>query len=32
MRLKQGFSIFIIQAFNEGGFRTVELGRKASGR
>jgi 4-hydroxy-2-oxoheptanedioate aldolase len=32
MRLKQGFSIFIIQAFNEGGFRTVELGRKAGGR
>jgi 2-keto-3-deoxy-L-rhamnonate aldolase RhmA len=32
MRMKQGFSVFIIQAFNENGFRAVEIGRKAAGR
>jgi 4-hydroxy-2-oxoheptanedioate aldolase len=31
-RMKQGFSVFIIQAFNEGGFKTVEIGRQAAGR
>jgi len=32
MRMKQGFSVFIIQSFNEGGFKAVEIGRKAGGR
>lgn len=32
MRMKQGFSVFIIQAFNEGGFKAVEIGRQAAGR
>ena len=32
MRMKQGFSVFIIQAFNEGGFKAVEIGRQVSGR
>jgi 4-hydroxy-2-oxoheptanedioate aldolase len=32
MRMKQGFSVFIIQAFNEGGFEAVHIGRKAAGR
>jgi 2-keto-3-deoxy-L-rhamnonate aldolase RhmA len=31
-RMKQGFSVFIIQAFNESGFQAVEIGRKAAGR
>ncbi len=31
MRLKQGFSVFVI-GWGENGFRTVEAGRKASGR
>lgn len=31
LRLKQGFSVFII-AWGEAGFRAVEIGRKASGR
>jgi 4-hydroxy-2-oxoheptanedioate aldolase len=32
MRMKQGFSVFIIQAFNERGFQAVQIGRKVSGR
>ena len=32
MRMKQGFSVFIIQAFNENGFKAVEIGRQAAGR
>ena len=32
MRMKQGFSVFIIQAFNEGGFQAVSIGRQVSGR
>ena len=31
LRMKQGFSVFIIN-WGEAGFRTVEIGRKASGR
>jgi 4-hydroxy-2-oxoheptanedioate aldolase len=31
LRLKQGFSVFIIN-WGEAGFRTVEIGRKAAGR
>ena len=32
MRMKQGFSVFIIQAFNENGFKAVEIGRQVAGR
>jgi len=32
MRMQQGFSVLIIQAFSEAGFRAVEIGRKAAGR
>lgn len=32
MRMKQGFSVFIIQQFNESGFNAVKIGRKAAGR
>jgi hypothetical protein len=32
MRLKQGFSVFIIQQFNENGFKTLQIGRQAAGR
>jgi 2-keto-3-deoxy-L-rhamnonate aldolase RhmA len=32
MRMKQGFSVFIIQQFNENGFNAVKIGRKAAGR
>ena len=32
MRMKQGFGVFIIQAFNEDGFKAVEIGRQAAGR
>ena len=32
MRMKQGFSVFIMQAFNEGGFQAVSIGRQVSGR
>ena len=32
MRMKQGFSVFIIQQFNEGGFNAVKIGRQAAGR
>ena len=32
MRLQQGFSVFVIQQWNEAGFKTVEVGRKAAGR
>lgn len=32
MRLQQGFSVFVIQQWNEAGFKTVEIGRKAAGR
>jgi 4-hydroxy-2-oxoheptanedioate aldolase len=32
MRMRQGFSVFIIQAFSEAGFRAVDIGRKAAGR
>ena len=31
MRMKQGFSVFIIN-WGDAGFRTVEIGRKAAGR
>ena len=31
-RLQQGFSVFVIQQWNEAGFKTVEVGRKAAGR
>ena len=31
-RMKQGFNVFIIQNFGERGFRTVEIGRRVSGR
>ena len=31
-RYKQGFRVFIIQAFNESGFQAVEIGRKLGGR
>lgn len=31
MRMKQGFSVFIIN-WGEAGFKTVEIGRKAAGR
>jgi 4-hydroxy-2-oxoheptanedioate aldolase len=31
-RMDQGFSVFIIQAFNESGFQAVALGRKKAGR
>jgi 4-hydroxy-2-oxoheptanedioate aldolase len=31
-RMQQGFSVFIIQAFNDNGFKAVEVGRKAGGR
>jgi len=31
-RYKQGFRVFIIQAFNESGFQAVEIGRKLAGR
>jgi 2-keto-3-deoxy-L-rhamnonate aldolase RhmA len=32
MRMKQGFSVFIIQQFNENGFNAVKIGRQAAGR
>ena len=32
MRMKQGFSVFIIQQFNESGFNAVKIGRQAAGR
>ena len=32
MRLQQGFSVFVIQQWNDAGFKTVEVGRKAAGR
>lgn len=32
MRMKQGFNVFIIQEFNEAGFKAVEIGRQLSGR
>lgn len=31
-RMKQGFEVFIIQAFSERGFKAVEIGRQVSGR
>jgi 2-keto-3-deoxy-L-rhamnonate aldolase RhmA len=31
-RMKQGFDVFIIQAFSERGFKAVEIGRQVSGR
>lgn len=31
-RMKQGFDVFIIQAFGERGFKAVEIGRQVSGR
>jgi len=31
MRMKQGFSVFIIN-WGDAGFRAVDIGRKASGR
>ena len=32
MRMKQGFSVFIIQSFSDAGFKAVEIGRQAGGR
>ncbi len=32
MRMKQGFSVFIIQSFSDAGFKAVEIGRQVSGR
>ena len=32
MRIKQGFSAFIIQSFSDAGFQAVQLGRAATGR
>ncbi|HEX6322500.1 MAG TPA: aldolase/citrate lyase family protein, partial [Vicinamibacterales bacterium] len=32
MRMKQGFSVFIIQQFNDSGFNAVKIGRRAAGR
>jgi 4-hydroxy-2-oxoheptanedioate aldolase len=32
MRMKQGFSVFIIQQFSDAGFEAVKIGRKAAGR
>lgn len=32
MRMTQGFSVFIVQQFNENGFNAVTIGRKAAGR
>jgi 4-hydroxy-2-oxoheptanedioate aldolase len=32
MRMKQGFSVFIIQQFNDNGFKAVQIGRQAAGR
>jgi len=32
MRMKQGFSVFVIQNFGEAGFKDVEVGKKAAGR
>lgn len=32
MRMQQGFSVFIIQQFNDSGFNAVKVGRKAAGR
>jgi len=31
-RMKQGFRVFIVQAFNERGFKAVEIGRQVGGR
>ncbi len=31
-RMKQGFSVFIIQNFGDRGFKAVEIGRQVSGR
>ena len=31
MRMKQGFSVFVMN-WGDAGFRTVDLGRKLSGR
>ncbi len=32
MRMKQGFSAFIIQSFSDAGFKAVEIGRAVGGR
>ena len=32
IRMKQGFSVFIVQQFNENGFKAVQIGRQAAGR
>jgi 2-keto-3-deoxy-L-rhamnonate aldolase RhmA len=32
MRMKQGFSVFIIQTFGDRGFKAVEIGRRVGGR
>ena len=32
MRMKQGFSVFVIQSWSDAGFKTVEIGRAAAGR
>ncbi len=31
LRMKQGFSVFVMN-WGDAGFKTVEIGRKASGR
>jgi len=32
MRAKQGFTVFVMQAFNEGAFKAVDIGRKLGNR
>ncbi len=32
MRMKQGFSVIIVQQFSEAGFKAIEIGRQISGR
>ena len=31
-RMNQGFTVMIVQAFNERGFQAVQIGRKVAGR
>jgi len=31
-RMKQGFTVFVMQSFDENAFKAVEIGRRASGR
>ena len=32
MRMKQGFSVIIVQSFSDAGFKAIEIGRQISGR